>query len=501
MAQTDLEAQVRDKGFAAATSVVAAIFLTGMKLVVGIMTGSLGILAEAAHSALDLGAALITFFAVRVSDRPADESHLYGHGKVENLSALAETVLLLVTCAWIIYEAIHRLFFASVEVDPSFWAFLIMGVSIAVDFSRSRVLARAAKKYNSQALEADALHFSTDIWSSSVVIVGLTLVWIGDLIGQKSILTRADAVAALGVALIVIYVSVQLGKRTIDALLDSAPAGLAERITAAVRQVPDVQRVLQTRVRGSGNQIFVDLRVAVPRHLSFEESHAVTHQVQEAVRIVAPTADVTVNTVPVAEDEGVLERIQAIAARGHFAVHNISTHLTKRGMWIDLDLEVPPDISFEQAHAMATNLETELRADLARTMKLASPNVGGVPPHPQRIADVNVHVEPRAQELIAGMEMSAKDEQQYLDKINTVCGEMPHTHGCYEIDVQKLEGGVYLALHLVIDAELSVADVHSIAEELENRLRREFPQLGRVVIHTEPFVKKVMEVKQEVKQS
>ena len=160
---------------AAGTSVIAAIFLTTMKLIVGLATGSLGILAEAAHSALDLGAALITFFAVRVSDRPADETHLYGHGKVENLSALAETILLFVTCGWIIYEAVNRLFFEMVEVDPSIWAFLTMGISIVVDFSRSRVLSRAAKKYQSQALEADALHFSTDIWSSSVVIIGLAL--------------------------------------------------------------------------------------------------------------------------------------------------------------------------------------------------------------------------------------------------------------------------------------------------------------------------------------
>ena len=158
-----MQGKVREKRIVAATSVVAAIFLTGAKLVVGLLTGSLGILAEAAHSALDLAAAIITYFAVRVSDRPADESHLYGHGKVENLSALFETLLLLVTCVWIVYEALHRLFWVTIEVNPSLWAFLIMGVSIGIDFTRSRALSRVAKKYKSQALEADALHFSTDI--------------------------------------------------------------------------------------------------------------------------------------------------------------------------------------------------------------------------------------------------------------------------------------------------------------------------------------------------
>lgn len=474
-----VEQQAHEKGFAASSSVAAAIFLTTLKLGIGIMTGSLGILAEAAHSALDLGAALITFFAIRVSDRPADETHMYGHGKVENLSALAETILLLVTCAWIIYEAINRLFFESVEVDPSIWAFLTMGISIAVDWSRSRVLYRAAKKYNSQALEADALHFSTDIWSSSVVIIGLALVWLGEQIGQKSLLMRADAMAALIVALIVIWVSIRLGRRTIDALLDTAPHGLADQIAAAVAQVGKVRRVQRTRVRGSGSQIFVDLRVAVPRYLSFEESHAVTDHIRDAVHSVSPNADVVIATVPTAENEGVFETIQSVAARGHFAVHNISTHLTKKGIWIDLDLEVDPALTFEKAHALATDLETRLRAEL------------GASRDSHRIADINVHIEPRAAELVNGRDLVSRDAAQYIERIYALSRDIPHVRACQDIDVQRLDGQVYLAFHMQLDADLSIADVHSMTEEMENRLRREFPWLGRVVIHAEPYVKKV----------
>ncbi len=466
--------QVREKGIAAASSVGAAIFLVSLKIVVGLATGSLGILAEAAHSGLDLVAAAITFFAVRVSDRPADASHLYGHGKVENLSALVETLLLLLTCGWIIYEAFNRLLFAAVEVDPSVWAFLTMGVSIVVDFSRSRVLARAAKKYNSQALEADALHFSTDIWSSSVVILGLALVKLGEWTGHKSILARADALAALVVALIVIYVSVQLGRRTVDALLDRAPAGLAERIVGAVGQVEHVRRVTQARVRGSGNQIFVDVSVAVPRHLSFEESHAVTHAVEDAVRAVAANADVVVHPDPSAEEEGVLERIHAIAAQGHYAIHNVTTHFSTRGMWIDLDLEVPSDISFERAHMLATDLEARLRAEFGAA---ASPN---------RIADINVHIEPRAEPLVVGADLTPRERARYLQAVEVVRRALPQVRAYRDVDVQRVNGSVYLAFHLLLDAELSVAEVHSISEEVENRLRREFPQLGRVMIHAEP---------------
>src|SRR5512135_1898822 len=199
---TTIDLTRNEKKRAAASSVVAALGLTGMKLVVGLITGSLGILAEAAHSGLDLVAAFVTFMAVSVSDRPADESHTYGHGKVENFSALIETLLLFITCAWIIYEAVMRIFVRHVKVDPSLWAFLVVAVSIAIDVSRSRMLYRAASKHQSQALEADALHFSTDVWSSAVVLGGLVLVWIGRhvMTGESGLLNKADAAAALGVA-------------------------------------------------------------------------------------------------------------------------------------------------------------------------------------------------------------------------------------------------------------------------------------------------------------
>lgn len=486
--------QLREKGMAAATSVVAAVFLTALKVVVGVMTGSLGILAEAAHSALDLGAALLTLFAVRVSDRPADADHRYGHGKVENLSALAETALLLVTCVWIVVEAARRLVRADVEVDPSLWAFLTMGISIVVDVSRSRVLARAAKKYNSQALEADALHFSTDVWSSAVVLGGLALVWIGQNVGLgeargwggrsfewAGVLARADAVAALGVAVIVVGVSVRLGRRAVDALLDTAPPGLAEAITAAVGNIEGVHRVVQTRVRGSGSQVFVDLGVAVPRHLSFEESHAVGDQVREAVRALAPGADVVINAMPIAEDEGVLERILAVAAAGHFAVHNVTTHLAPDGIRIDLDLEVPPGLSFERAHARASELEDRLRSEVGRFLHPEADE-------PRGVADVNVHIEPRAEVLVTGVQLTPAERAEYIRRIEGVLVGVPQALRCYDVDVQRVAGGIYLAFHLQVVNDLSVAAVHAVTEDVENRLRRELPQLGRVVIHAEPFI-------------
>ena len=288
----------QEKNHAALTSVIAAIGLTSLKIIVGVLTQSLGILAEAAHSALDLVAALVTLLAVRVSGKPADREHNYGHGKIENLSALFETLLLLATCAWIIYEAIQRLFYKPVEVEPSIWAFLVMGISIVIDYSRSRVLYRAARKHNSQALEADALHFSTDIWSSSVVIVGLFFVLIAEKVPSLSFLHKADAVAALGVALIVIYVRLELGYRTLQSLLDTAPKGLADKIKQAVETVPGVQDCHNIRVRHSGPLLFVDVHITTDGNKTLQDAHDLTEQVEEVVRQLASGADVTVHPEP-----------------------------------------------------------------------------------------------------------------------------------------------------------------------------------------------------------
>lgn len=262
------------------------------------MTGSLGILAEAAHSGLDLIAAGMTLFAVRVSARPPDRTHLYGHGKAENLSAMFETLLLLATCAWIVWEAVHRLMFHEVKVEVNAWSFVVMGTSIAIDISRSRVLARAAKAYNSQALEADALHFQTDVWSSAVVILGLICVKIGGWFPQVEWLREADAVAALGVSVIVVWISWQLGRRTVDALLDSAPVGMEARILAAVEAVPGVHNCHNIRARYSGPMLFVDLHVLVDGNQTLFEAHALTEVIEGVIQEVVPGADVTVHPEP-----------------------------------------------------------------------------------------------------------------------------------------------------------------------------------------------------------
>lgn len=289
----------REKTTAALSSVTAAIGLTAFKLIVGVLTNSLGILAEAAHSGLDLMAALMTFFAVRVADKPADKEHPFGHGKAENISALFETVLLLATSGWIIYEAVHRLTNPQIHVEVSIWSFIVMATSIAVDVTRSRILLRAAKKHNSQALEADALHFSTDIWSSSVVILGLVFVFVGRAFPALVFLEKGDAIAALVVAMIVIFVSAELGVRSIQALLDAAPKnGEYEQIVQQVGRMKGVANVHAVRIRSSGAGWFVDMHVTMDGKLSLSESHAITERIERKVHGILPKSDVTVHVEP-----------------------------------------------------------------------------------------------------------------------------------------------------------------------------------------------------------
>jgi cation diffusion facilitator family transporter len=287
-----------EKKSAAISSVIAAVGLTGFKLIVGFATGSLGILAEAAHSGLDLMAALMTFLAVRISGKPADSNHLYGHGKVENLSALFETLLLLVTCIWILYEATHRLLYHSADLEVNYWSFAVMITSIVVDVSRSRMLYRAAKKYNSQALEADALHFRTDIWSSGVVILGLFLVKLSEWVPSLAFLRQADSVAAILVGLIVVSVSIKLGIRTIQALLDVAPSGIEKKIISAVEVLPGVTDCHHVRVRHSGPQIFVDIHVLLEGNQSLIKAHNLTEEIERVIQKLIPNADVIVHPEP-----------------------------------------------------------------------------------------------------------------------------------------------------------------------------------------------------------
>jgi cation diffusion facilitator family transporter len=282
---------IGEKQKVAGVSVFAAIFLTGIKLVVGLATGSLGLLSEALHSGLDLVAAVITFFSVRISDNPPDKEHNFGHGKIENLSAFLETILLFITCIWIIYEALHRLITGDTNIEVSVWSYIVVTLSILVDFGRSRALSRVAKKYNSQALEADALHFSTDIWSSAVVLLGLICANFGFFF--------ADSVAALCVAFIVIVISYRLGKRSIQVLLDYAPDDKVTIIEGVLKKMPEIDTFHSLKVRTAGADTFVSVIVKLNPELRLDKAHEICDIVEGEVGKVIYRCDVFIHVEPV----------------------------------------------------------------------------------------------------------------------------------------------------------------------------------------------------------
>lgn len=294
----------REKNLVALSSLAAAFALTGTKVIVGLLTGSLGILAEAAHSGLDLVAAAMTCLAVRWASHAPDKEHPYGHGKFETFSAFLEALLLILTCVWIVYSAVGRLISHKVDVEVNAWSFGVVIFSIVVDFSRSRALKKAAIKHKSQALEADALHFETDIWSSLAVLAGLVCVFVGERVAALSGLKYGDAIAALAVAFIAAGVTLRLTIRTVRDLVDTAPSELDGKIRAALEAIPEVVDCHNVRVRVSGPETFVDLHVTLKGNPSLVESHQTTEAVEAAIRKVVPDADVLVHAEPQNEVAG-----------------------------------------------------------------------------------------------------------------------------------------------------------------------------------------------------
>ncbi|MEW6758271.1 MAG: cation-efflux pump [Acidobacteriota bacterium] len=346
----------------AISSVAAACLLTGAKLGVGLWTGSLGILSEAAHSALDLLAAGLTWWAVTVSDRPADRDHPYGHEKIENLSALLETLLLLVTCVWIVYEAVARLYFKTVEVEVNAWSFGVVLLAIAVDVSRSRALSRVARETRSKALEADALHFSSDILSSLVVLGGLAFTLMG--------YPQADAIAAIGVSLFVVWISIRLGMRSVDALTDRVPGDHVGRVARAAQSVPGVARAYDVRVREAGARHFVDLKVGLDPGMPLETAHGVTEAVERAVQGALSRADVLVHAEPEGTPLSVEEATRRIreAVQGIPEVAGCSEAVllkSREGTHAVLTVSLPGSLSFAEAHAAADRIEQEVRQAIA----------------------------------------------------------------------------------------------------------------------------------------
>ncbi len=463
------------KRSAALTSLLAALGIALLKLLTGVLTGSLGMLSEAAHSGIDLIAAGITLLAVRVSDRPADAEHNYGHGKLESLSAGFEALLMIGSCVWIAHEAIVRIVHHShLDLRWSVWPFVVLALSILVDFTRSRNLHRVAELHKSDALEADAVHFGTDIWSSAAVLAGLIASFAGEKLHVPA-LEYADPIAALIVAAIILWVTWRLAQRVLDSLLDATPPELRAEIQSdllnELEATVGVLGVERLRVRRSGSDYFVDLTLSLPRNLTFQRSEQITFAATEAVQRRLPGADVVIHTVPTATlGESVFDRIRAVAARSNLAIHDVSVQHVGGALHVEQHLEVPETMSLREAHEIATQLETEMRKEIPG------------------IATLLTHIESEPATIADKAQMEAS--QNLETQLRATASHFPEIVDVHEITVTRGHGGaansVQVNCHCTLPDDLPMEAVHEIITNFESEFRLDHPQVSRVLIHPEP---------------
>src|SRR6202521_3954015 len=447
--------EVREKKRAALLSVGSAVVLLSLKTFLVVRTGSLGVLSEALHSGLDFLAAIITYLSVRMSDQPADEGHPYGHGKFENFSAFVETALLLITAVFIIYEGIDRLFFHHVHIQPSVIALLILLVALSIDITRAKALGHVARKYHSEAIEADALHFSTDVWSTIVVIAGIGLVWAGET-WNLPWLAYADALAGLAVAAVILWVGSRLGRRTLDALLDAAPEGLQQEIARAVARMDGVLDVDRVRVRRAGNRHFVDATVSVARTASLEQVHVLSDAIEKRIGEIVP-ADVMVHAEPRApQGEHLFEAIRAVAQRMGLAIHDVGALQQEGRLFIELHLEVDENLSLRDAHRQASALEEEIR-------ELRDGPV-----------EVNIHIEALGRHIatpdtgIGEMKQLSRAVEEFLNGLPLEFDELVN---CHDVRVRQVEHHILVSCHCTMKSQLPITQVHDVTAVLEDRVK------------------------------
>jgi cation diffusion facilitator family transporter len=447
---------------AAFSSLLVAIFLTLIKIIVGFLTNSLAIISEALHSGIDLIAAAMTMFAVTKSDLPPDSGHLYGHYKLENVSSFIETLLLYITAMWVLYEAISRLLIGSTVVEMNLWAIVIMLLSIVLNFSRSRALYRTAKKYKSQALEADAVHFMADLITSVVVIIGIIPAYFG--------FKEFDSYAAIGVAVIIAIIGYRIGKKSIASLMDAAPAGLEKLITEEVQKVEGVEKIDRIRIRESGPRVFVDITAFIDKSLPFEAAHGITETINKRIQAVVPDSDILVHAEPfLPQTTSLLENIRSEASNFPEVknIHNIKISEIQDRLYIDFHIELEGNQSLVKAHEVMTALESRIAA------------------LDKNIRSVSSHVEP------IDNESHSSDTGQPIDELITERIDKivkRHSEVCSfdVLNIVKSNGKYTVTLRCMFKSTMNVHNCHAITNKIEQAIKLELPEVVSVTVHQEP---------------
>jgi cation diffusion facilitator family transporter len=460
-----------EKRSAALLSISAACTMTALKLAVALSTGSLGILSDAIHSGVDLLASALTFVSVRISDRPADANHPYGHARFENISAFIETFLMVASALWITTDACRRIFFHPVQIRYSFWPLLVLAVSVCVDLWRSHQMHTVAQRHGSAALEADALHFRTDIWATAAVFLGLIASWISSShLGRRfhlGWLHYSDPVAAILVSAIIVYLSWKIAHRAIYVLTDAVPRETLASVLREVRATKGVITVDQLRMRRSGTRYFADLTLSMPRQLTFQRSEQLVAEATRAVHRIVPEADVVIHTVPRSTSaESIFDKVRAVASRNNVMLHDVSVQSYEGGLHVEQHIEVPETMPLRQAHEFVRGIEDQIRAEL--------PQVESVLTH--------IESEPATIEKPVAL---AQDEHMEAE-LRASAATLPEVIDIHEVLVGRAGETLSLSCHCTLPDDLPMQRVHAIITALEDRFKLRCPEVDRVLIHPEP---------------
>ncbi|WP_395665657.1 cation-efflux pump [Methylocella sp.] len=454
------DAQAR-KERVALVSIFISLGMACLKLAAGVVSGSLAVMSEAGNNFGDVVTTTLTYFAIRVSNKPADDDHPYGHGKVEPLAALIETGFLFALAAFILIEATRRFLAGDVEVEASPLVFAVLFGSIAVDSWRWRVLSRVARDTGSEALAADALNFSSDIVASSLAILGLAAARFG--------YPQGDAVAALCVAGFIGVAGFNIGRRTVSALTDAAPHGLTEKVWRVAAEVQGVIRIDSLRLRPAGAEVLGELEIAVPRTLAQEHVATIKARAAGAVRAAHPEVSLTVGARPVALDsETILERILLIAAKRRVPIHHVTAQEIAGHASVSFDLEVDGRMSLGDAHEIASILEAEIRRELGANVEVES------------------HIEPLEPRQLPGADAPAETLTRIEQTLGWIARELGAPSNVHDVRVRETPAGLFVNYHCCVDPELSVDAAHEQVDALERKARAAFPQIMRIVGHAEP---------------
>jgi cation diffusion facilitator family transporter len=445
---------------AAFVSLLVALALVAAKVAAALASGSLALLSEAGHSALDAAATALTYVAVRIASKPPDEDHPYGHGKAENLSALVETLALVGLSLYIGIRAVASLRSGSAEVEATWYAFGVMILSIVVDANRSVILGKIAREERSPALKADALNFRADLLTSAAVLGGLVLVRLG--------YAAVDAIASLAIAGYVAFMSVKLGRTSIDALMDRAPEGTMEQIAEVASQVKGVGEVRRVRVRQAGGDPQADVVIALSRRMPLETAHELTERVERVIRRLEPGADVMVHVEPLADETRMAQQVEAIALRQPVVsqVHNIFVTYHPDGHHISLHAKFPGSMAIDRAHSIAEELEAEILREIPG------------------VSRVDTHLEPLG-EGAAGRDVTAMNSD-LVEWTTRLAERQPEVQDCHEVLISEIEGALALVMHCEAYPGLSVDAVHEASNRIENETHRRWPEIKRVTVHFEP---------------